>query len=151
MDRKTFEALRDVPGKLIRGDIRFVASRTIRPLLVAEDVRIQNQFGVDLRLTIKHNPEVGSSTFNVHVPGVGPICRLDVDGPPHPPLGRSHKHAVQTEDCPRRNLPDGVLDRPDLSGKSVPDLFAAFCEMAFIDHHGAFFAPGIEVGGTDGR
>lgn len=151
MDRKTFEALRDAPGKWIREDIRFVASRAVRPLLIAEDIRIQNEDGVDLRLTIKYNPEVGSSTFNVHVPGVGPICRLDVDGPPHRPLGRSHKHAMQNEDCPRRNLPEGVTDWPHLSGKAVPDLFAAFCELAGIEHDGAFFAPDTEMGGTDGR
>jgi hypothetical protein len=151
VDRKTFEALRDLPGKRIREDIRFIASRAIRPLVIAEDVRIQNEHGIDLRLTIKYNPEVGASTFNVHVPGIGPICRLDVDGPPHRPLGRSHKHAMQNEECPRRNLPDGVTDLPGLSGKSVPDLFAAFCEMASIQHAGVFFAPDLEIGGTDGR
>jgi hypothetical protein len=151
LDRKTFDALRDLPGKRIQGDIRFIASRAIRPLLIAEDIRIQNQFSVDLRLTVKYNPEVGSSTFNVHVPGVGPICRLDVDGPPHRPFGRSHKHAMQSEECPRRNLPEGVSDWPDLSGKSVADLFGAFCEMASIDHDGVFFAPSAEVEGSDGR
>ncbi|HZF10108.1 MAG TPA: hypothetical protein VFE33_15065 [Thermoanaerobaculia bacterium] len=150
LDRKTFEALRDLPGKRIAEDIRFVASRAMRPLLIAEDIHIQNEHGIDLRLTIKYNPEVGSSTFNVHVPGTGPICRLDVDGPPHRPLGRSHKHALQNEDCPRRNLSEGIIERPDLSGQDVPSLFSAFCATASIQHEGAFFAPDADAGGADG-
>jgi hypothetical protein len=81
---------------------------------------------------------VGSKTFNVHVVGVGPICRVDVDGPAHRPAGRSHKRALRSERCPDRNLPDQVHDRPDLSGKNLVELFEIFCQMAHIEHVGTF-------------
>ena len=134
MDRTEFEALRDLPGKEIKQDIRFRKPVTLRPNVIADDVDIVNAAGVELRLTIHYNPERGSKTFNVHVPGVGPICRLDVDGPPHRPAGETHKHSCQGPADP--NLRDGVVDRPDLSGASLPDLFKAFCQMAQITFTG---------------
>jgi hypothetical protein len=77
----------------------------------------------------------------VHVPGVGPICRLDVDGVAHRPAGRSHKHSLRTERCPGENLPLAPKDRPDLSGLPLRELFVEFCRMARIEHRGAFEAP----------
>lgn len=141
MDRVAFEALRDIPAKVIRGDIRLAARRQTQPALVAESILIENGSGVVLRLNISYNPEIGSKTFNVIAAGVGPICRLDVDGPAHYPAGRSHKHSLQTHRCPERNLPDKVDDRADLAGKSLIELFAIFCQMADIIHEGTFFPP----------
>lgn len=141
MNRTEFEALRDLPDKRIEGDIRFSQRRATQPNLVAEDVRIDNSAGVDLRMFISHNPEVGSTTINVHVPGTGPICRLDIDGPRHRPAGRCHKHSVQGERCPDRGLPDGVIDRPELSGRSVQEIFTTFCAEAHVDVAGEFHAP----------
>lgn len=111
--------------------------------LTAENILIENSASADLRLSITYNPEVGSKTFNVHVhvQGLGPICRLDVDGTPHRPAGRSHKHSLKCNRCPDRDLPDGVVDRPDSSGKSIRELFAIFCEMGRISHQGELFAP----------
>lgn len=137
MDRAAFEAVRNFPGKVIRGEIRLVARQQNRPVLVAENIAIENDSGVALKLNISYNPEVGSKTFNVTAAGIGPICRLDVDGPAHRPAGRSHKHSLQTERCPDRN----VDDRPDLAGKTVTELFKIFCEMADIAHTGIFFTP----------
>lgn len=88
-----------------------------------------------------YNPEIGSKTCNVYVPGFGPICRLDVDGPTHRPAGRSHKHSLQGPRCPERNLPDAVIDRPDLAGRSFREVFAAFCAMANIVHKGELLIP----------
>jgi hypothetical protein len=142
MNRSEFEALRNLSDKVIRGDIVFSAGRKTAPLLIAEDIHIENSHGVDARLTIQYNPEVGSITFNVHVVGVGPICRLDVRGKPHRPAGRSHKHALKTERCPDRNLPDDVLDRPELLEKTTKELFEEFCALGHINHtDGAFRAP----------
>lgn len=141
MNRADFEAVRDVPGKEIHADIRFGKRAATAPLLAAENIAIANPQGIDLRMNISFNPETGSKTFNVVVAGMGPICRLDVDGPAHRPAGRSHKHSVQGPRCPDRNLPAGIVDRPDLSGKSLRDLFDAFCAMAQIKHHGTFAAP----------
>ncbi len=61
------------------------------------------------------------------------------------PIGRSHKHALQSERCPDRNLPDGVADRSELAGKSVRELFAEFCQMAQITHRGTLEAPDEET------
>ena len=141
MDRLAFEALRDLPGKTIRGDIRFVRRQATAPLLIAEDIRIENEHSVDARLTISFNPEVGSKTFNVHVVGLGPICRLDVDGTPHRPHGRTHKHSLMTERCPDQNLRRGVDDRADLAGLPLATLFQKFCRMATIAHEGRFEVP----------
>jgi hypothetical protein len=69
MNRTEFEALRDLNGKTIHEDIRFAKSRAMSPLLVAEGIRIANEHGVDVRLTISYNPQVGAKTFNVHIPG----------------------------------------------------------------------------------
>ena len=139
MNRDEFEALRDIPGKEIRENIRFAKKLVTAPALVAE-VSISNALGADLRLNITFNPEVGSKTFNVHAPKVGPICRLDVDGAPHRPAGRSHQHALQTPACPDENLPR-VDDRPDLSGKSLRALFDVFCKLGNIQHIGSFESP----------
>lgn len=141
MDRLTFEALRDLPGKVIRGDVRLSRRQALAPLLTAEGLRIENSAGVELVMNIQFNPAVGSKTVNVHVPGVGPICRLDVDGPAHRPAGRTHKHSLQTVQCPDSNLPTGVIDRPDLAGQSLVQVFEAFCAMAKIHHDGQFEAP----------
>ena len=109
MNRTEFEALRDIPGKVIRQDIRFSKRQATAPAVAAEGIAITN---------------AGS-----------------VDGTPHRPAGRSHKHALQSERCPDRNLPDGVVDRADLSGKSVRELFDVFCAIGNIEYIGAFESP----------
>jgi len=81
MDRALFEAVRDVPGKVIRGDIRLVGRRQTQPALVAENIVIENSSGVRLRLNINYNPEVGSKTFNVTVAGVGRFAAWMLTGP----------------------------------------------------------------------
>lgn len=147
MDRPEFEALRDLPDKVIVEDIRFSKKKNLSPLLTAEDIRIANGLGYDLRLTIKFNPETGSRNFNIHLAGVGPICRLDVDDQAHRPAGRSHKHALQQPTCPDSNLPFAE-DRAIDSGRPVEDLFRRFCRMANIQHRGQFFAPDASGGGA---
>jgi hypothetical protein len=137
MNRTEFEALRDLPGKRISQDVRFIRRAALRPAVEAE-VRIENDQGVDLRMSMHFNPETGSKTVNVYVPGTGPICRLDVDGTRHGDAGRSHKHALATERCPDRNLPDDLTARGDLSGCSMREVFDDFCRMARIEFTGAW-------------
>lgn len=141
MDRTTFEALRDLPGKTISTDIRFVRRAMLAPVLVAEGIRIDNDGDVELMLSMSYNERIGAKTINVYVPGIGPICRLDVDGNAHRPAGRSHKHSLQQERCPERNLPQAVCDRPDLAGSSLREVFTDFCRTANISHQGQLEAP----------
>jgi hypothetical protein len=141
MDRDGFERLRDLQGKTLTVDVRFRANRNTAPLLVAENLRIENADGVEALLDITVNPRRGSTHFNVTVVGVGPICRLDVDGPPHRPLSGSHKHSLLVEACPDQNLREGVVDRSDLSGKPLRELFDMFCKMGNIDFSGTFEVP----------
>jgi hypothetical protein len=140
MDRSDFERLRDLPGKVIRADIKF-GQRKQAPGFFADGIEVENSSGISLKLNVRFDPEIGSKTVNVVAMGVGPICRLDVDGPPHRPAGRSHKHSLQTLRCPERNLPDKVIDRPDLAGKTIKEIFEVFCEMAQITHEGTFTVP----------
>lgn len=141
MNLTEFEALRDTGDKQIIQDIRFVKGQNTAPVVVAENVQIVSTIDVDLRLTISFNLQTSAATFNVHVPGTGPICRLDVGGPPHRPAGRGHKHSLQNERCPDRNLPDEVIDRPDLLGKPFRELFEEFCTMSSITHTGSIDDP----------
>jgi hypothetical protein len=140
VNRTEFDSLRDLKDKIIRGDIRFSQREPTRPFFIA-DVFIENSSGHVLRLMIRFNPEVGSKTFAVDIQGIGPICRLDIDGHNHPPVGRNHKHSLQTERCPNRNLPDGAIAYDNLSGQSVRVCFEEFCRVASIAHDGQFYAP----------
>lgn len=141
MERPEFEHLRDLPGKSISGAVKFKKSKNTSPAVRAEDIVIENSAGLELMLDVMWNPKRGSKTFNVTAVGAGPICRLDVDGPPHRPAGQSHKHSLKTPACPDENLPLDVKDMPHYSGKSVRDLFDEFCGMANISFTGTFEAP----------
>ncbi|MBI2569279.1 MAG: hypothetical protein HYV63_19855 [Candidatus Schekmanbacteria bacterium] len=141
MNRTDFEILRDFEGKRISQDIRFVRCAALYPVAEVGKLPIGNQSGTDLRMNLRFNPETESKTVNVFVPGTGPTCRLDVDGPRHGAAGRSHKHALRTERCPDRNLPDEVVPCPDLSGRSMREVFEQFCHLARIEFHGTFFSP----------
>jgi len=138
MNRLEFEMLRDIGGKRIEADIALRCPSQMKLFLIAEDIPIFNPDGLDLRLNIRVNPTRGSKTFNVVLRGTGPICRLDVDGPPHRPAGGTHKHSLQRERCPAKNLPRDVQDLPGLSGLGIRDLFDEFCSMASIEFSGSF-------------
>lgn len=141
MNRDDFERLRDLPGKRIVGDVCLTQRNDISAAWEAKDIPILNIDGVDARLTLQLVSETGAKTLNVKVTGVGPICRLEVDSRPHRPAGRSHKHALHTPDCPRENLKRHVIDRSDLNGRSLNEVFDAFCQMAHIVHEGALIVP----------
>ncbi len=145
MDRRDFEYLRDLSGKSITGNITFKKSKNTSPALRAEDIVINNAAGVERLLDINWNPKRGSKTFNVTCAGVGPICRLDVDGPPHRPAGQSHKHSLKTPRCPDENLPLDVADMPAYSGRGLRELFDEFCRNASITFTGSFEAPDEEA------
>ena len=138
MNRAEFEALRDLPDKKIEQNIGFSNRVDHSHIYVADNIAINNSLGHEVKLTIQYNREVGTKTFNVTLRGVGPICRLCVDGPAHKPAGRSHKHSLQTDSCPRKKLPDDVDNKPEFSGQSLNLLFNKFCAMAKIEFAGEF-------------
>ena len=56
MNRTDFEGLRDLPGKMINGDIRFSQRQATQPNLVVGGIRIENGEDVDLRMMINYSP-----------------------------------------------------------------------------------------------
>jgi len=141
VDRKAFETLRELPGKLVRDDIEFKPLAKASPNLVVEPIPVENDLGWDLRLNATYRPSILAVTYNFAVRGIGPICRLDVNGRIHPGAGRTHKHDLLLESDPARNLPHAVA-RPDLEGKTLRAIWEILCEQAAINHVGAFIDPG---------
>jgi hypothetical protein len=138
MTREEFEALRDLTQKRIAEEIRLTPKRRHSPVLASGRVAIENARDISAQLNIEYNTETNSKTVNVSVAGVGPICRLEVDARAHRPLGRSHKHALQTEQCPQpqENLRRDMTDMSHLSAMDIHDVFAEFCRMAHIEFSG---------------
>jgi len=138
MDRIQFERIRDLPRKIIRGDIVLKSKKERSGVYIADDISIENSLGIEARLKIEWREETDAKCINVHVRGLGPICRLDVDSLRHKPCGRSHKHALKTPSCPENNLNIDVLDRKDLSGLDIEAVFKEFCDISHIEHSGTF-------------
>jgi hypothetical protein len=142
LNRNEFNDLRDLDAKRIDANIIFSPRKQHPSILSAEGIVIVNEVGVDAVLEIHYNPESDSKVFSVMVPSAGgQICRLCVDGNPHPPCGRSHKHSLGTPECPKQNLKSEVVDLPALAGKPIDELFEEFCRMAKIQFNGEFNAP----------
>ena len=136
MDRAEFERLRDLPGKTIEGDILLSRIATRGPYLESEKTLIVNSHEVEAFAIVRWNKETDSKTVNVFVSGVGPICRLDVDGRVHAPAGRHHKHSLRTPSCPEGNLGRDIQPRDDLAGRTIQQVFTEFCRIAGIIHRG---------------
>src|SRR5689334_20990081 len=105
VNRHEFEALRDLPGKQISVDIQFLPNRATDPNLTFKDLPVENALGYILRCNGTYKPDIPSVTFNFFIPDIGPICRIDVNGPVHKPVGRTHKHSLKKDEDPRKNLP----------------------------------------------
>jgi hypothetical protein len=140
MDRQAFEELRRLPDKVIRSDIRFAPERGFGGNSVFRDVTVENRLDWDVVLNGTFKPLLGAITFNFVVRGVGPICRVDVNGTIHREAGRTHKHELKQKEDPYRNLPF-ALPRPDLVGRSAREVWTTLCHDASIHHEGNFFDP----------
>ncbi len=140
MNRREFEALRDLEGKSLRGDIRWESTPRTRPLRVFGPLTIDNALNLDLRVNGTFKPHIPSFSFNFVVVGVGPICRIDVNGLDHRGVGRTHKHDLQGEDDPRNNLPNAAV-RTDLERMSPAQVWKLLCRSARIHHEGEFQDP----------
>ncbi|MDZ4802531.1 MAG: hypothetical protein SGI92_30600 [Bryobacteraceae bacterium] len=108
-------------------------------MLIFDNIKVENSMGLDLRVNGKFNPLVPSIVYNFKVKGVGAICRVEVNNTMHGGA-RTHKHSLQNEEDPRRNLPATVA-RPDLEGKSPREVWTILCRQANIVHVGEFVDP----------
>lgn len=140
MDRAQFEALRNLPGKKISADIQFTPSRETSPNLTFAKIKVDNSLGWDIELNGTYKPGVPSVTFNFVAIGVGPVCRIDVNGQEHKPAGRTHKHDLRQASDPKGNLPLAV-PRLDLVDKSPVEIWRILCTQANINHTGSFLDP----------
>lgn len=144
MNKHEFESLRDLPGKVISQDIKFTLRSETSPNWVFDNIPLQNALGWEIVLNGTFKPHIPSVTFNFYQRGVGPICRLDVNGTCHKDVGRTHKHALRDEQDQKRNLPTAVA-RPELNDQSVRAVWETLCQDARIDHQGKFYSPDEEV------
>ncbi len=144
MERAEFEQLRDLTGKTIDVDIVLKQKRERRSVYAMEDIQVNNNLGHDVRLKVEWIEPTDAKCINVIIKGLGPICRFDIDGNPHAPYGRNHKHSLKLVDCPSPeiNLGRDVCNRDDLSGLSIKELFTEFCKATNIVHNGSFINQG---------
>jgi len=105
MNRDQFTELRDLPDKVIASDIEFLPDKAISTTLSFDQVEVENGLGYELVLNGSYIPNIPALKFNFVVNGVGAICRIEINGVVHKPVGRTHKHALIDENCPRKNLP----------------------------------------------
>ncbi|MCA3269660.1 MAG: hypothetical protein INF44_04835 [Thalassospira sp.] len=128
-------------GKTIDVDIVFTQPRETALVFVASRIPINSSSGVKANLDIRYVPVNDYSCFNVTIEGTGQVCRLEHNANVHRNAGRDHKHTLQNEDCPQKDIPSAV-SFPGLSGKTVKEIFTIFCKSAHINHSGDFIEPG---------
>ncbi|HEU0177354.1 MAG TPA: hypothetical protein VFV58_24075 [Blastocatellia bacterium] len=138
MNRREFEELRDMPDKEIIVDIAFV--RKNATTLVFTDIKVKNSLGMELIVDGTFKPDIPAVKYNFTVQGIGPICRLEMNSTMHKDAGRTHKHDLQEESCPRKNLPFAVA-RPDIEELTPKQIWEVLCRQANIKHVGKFIDP----------
>jgi len=145
MNRQEFESLRDLPNKTIEGDIVFTQPRDTALVFVAAKIPIVSTATVKAYLDIRYITITDYCSFNVTIEGTGQVCRLEHNAKDHRGAGRDHKHSLQTEDCPLRDLPH-AQSFDGLNNKTVKEVFKIFCKAAHINHRGTFHEPGTTSG-----
>ena len=140
MNRAEFEELRDLPNKEVMVDIAFTPKNATT--LIFQDVPVANSLGLDLILDGSFKPDIPAVKYNFCIKGIGPICRVEVNGRIHKSEGRTHKHDLQTDSCPRNNLPVAKA-RPDLERLTALQVWQKVCAMASIQHTGRFEEPEV--------
>lgn len=130
MTRTEFEDLRKTTGKHFEGMLKFSPDPNHPGSYVASGV-IRCSDGTAATAYLRYNDITLSKTINIVMAGVGPICRLDVDGSIHKDAGRNHKHELRTPGCSANNLPTAV-PRPELAGFTIDQVISIFCVDAGI-------------------
>ncbi len=138
MDRSAFERFRDLPDKEIADDIVFKKENV--NAMSFDNIKVLNSMGIDLLLNGKYKPNIPSIRFNFYVRGIGPICRIEVNGSVHGESGRTHKHSLHKASCPRRNLPY-TEPRADLENRNSEEVWQIVCKQSKINHRGNFVKP----------
>ncbi len=142
MNRSEFIELRDLPDKIIHSDLEFTPSKFSSVSLVCEQIEVTNSLGYDLVLNGTFVPTIPSIKFNFAIKGIGAICRIEVNGKIHREAGRTHKHDLKNENCPRKNLPFAEARSDlDLSKQTPADIWQKICEESGIVHTGTFRSP----------
>jgi hypothetical protein len=90
MNRAEFIELRDTPNKRILKDIALRRKKVRSVVYTSGAIPIEVEGDVLAYIHIEYNEATDAKTVNVMLVGVGPVCRLDVDGKVHRPAGRSH-------------------------------------------------------------
>ncbi len=137
MNRNDFQALRHLDDKQVVDDIEFRGSG---PNLSFGNILVHNSMGHVILLNGAYSPRTKKVTYNFVLKDVGPICRVDVNGPVHRDKGRTHKHELTDEEDPQKNLPEADA-RPDLEGKTPRQIWEVICREAKIGHKGRFREP----------
>ena len=76
-----------------RGRVPGSAPRDAKPNLIFDQIAVENSLGWDVLLNGTYKPDIPAISFNFVIRGVGPVCRIDVNGTIHGPAGRTHKLA----------------------------------------------------------
>jgi hypothetical protein len=141
MTKDEFDELRRMSGKEISVDILFVKTKHLpEEVVIFDRAPVENSMDYEIFLNGHYNRKTGSLTFNFTLQGVGPICRVDVNGAIHGDQGRTHKHELTSEQDPNAGLPIARA-RSDFEGKTAREVWELICKLAKIENTGTFFDP----------
>jgi hypothetical protein len=140
MNKNEFEVLRNLKDKFIEDDIEFQNVRGMGQNLTFEKIPVENSMGYKILLNGEYSPRLKKIKYNFVLSGIGPICRIEVNGQCHKDKCRNHKHELIKESDPERNLPN-AYPRPDLENKTPSELWEIVCKEAKIQHRGRLKVP----------
>lgn len=136
-----FEQLRDLPGKVVTGDLEFL--KTSNPDVFRCEMVLGSFQGHEVRLTASYYDHIPAVTFNFRVTGFKAVCRYCVNNTAHidhvtGKKVRTHKHSPESDYCFRNNLPR-ARERTDLDitdFADVQNIWDVICKDANILHSG---------------
>lgn len=144
MTREDFQSLLALQGKRIVGDLEFLHDPNKAPVRPLRSLAVQGTGQWTVKLDGWYNPTHSSLslTFSCAQAEGQAICRVDVRGVEHDQGGRTHKHELRYESCPRKRLPTRI-ERPDFETMSFSEIWSSLCRMANVEHQGMFNDPSV--------
>lgn len=129
-----FVQLGTMDDKTISAHTEFVRKKPlVQDFLCFDRTGADKAFGLEVLLNGSHDRRTGETTFNFVMQGVGPVCRVDVNGNEQGNAGSTHKRELQKESCPRQNLRYAEA-RPDFADKTPREIWERLCRQAKIEH-----------------